>query len=1420
MAERGCKLIKLLSIVLLSLIIYSCKPGCVEPYEFDSETVILESNPGSENIYGTYAKATGGQIANYTNTGLRTNGEPIIIQIAGSWASWEQIDSDKELKEADLCTICFKKNNSDNCLCQQGEISVPEELKQDKVTPNPVSPATDCTIASNQDDPDLCTCTQQHGLPTDLDVYFIAIDHQKKDGTPLTPDFEMPCKYNAGAGAYVGLFGSSGVDFPKRAYHLYSTQEACDIGRNSNNECVDEEGVDVTRYTYKSANNKIFIRDDHNGNDGSDVPPNGDSSNDEYHEAGELIKLIISDNYYSDNYGEYKITFLGGVIKEKGKGILEYIVGTVEDFVIGKPNGVGKREGGALEFLYKSLVQDSVFIAIVQMALILYVTFFGVGVLMGTVEISHKEMSSRVIKIALVIFFTTQTSWYWYNQIVVGFFKDGMDGVITIFMNLVDSSVADTSLINISQMDRASGASSQATRFSYIDYVIKKLLSSAVHKKIWSLLFGYIFGFIYIPCIYAAIGFFIYTALTAALIYITAILKMVVALGLGPLFILASLFSKTESSFKQWITFLAARSLEMIALFLVIYSFLVLIDRAFTDLLWIRACGDKLQAGLFSVDIIKTPHTRSFVEWMSRIVGVVALTFLLKMIIDKIPGVITELVAVSGAGAAATSATSLANSIMSSVLNGAKGAASRVGLPALGGLNQLRKAIARATGLDDKWDNAVAKLPRGPISRIRDSKIDSAIKSATKSGELKGLKGAALNQHIRQSAVKAMAKYSTSKDSSTSAALLGMSSEAVAKRLDKKLVQQPMKAFMKKEAQNIRNNTKLYGKEMRAELHKRTENWANKNLHVGATGAKKGLLTMEKNNILSVNNFINKQSQLSAKDAAKKFAGDADAQSKYLSNLNKNIAERKQDKEEGKGGVGGAISRKYSTAKSNTVGRLRSTLGMRDNYTPEMNKSKFLDQLAKEERRTAYKKQEQADLQGKGLGVRLLSKTGINTSKSLGQRFERSDKNVLKSSRKESQDGRNNLKKAVHFKENVGGAMKDINKNLQDNLERFGYKAGENGKFADRIDGAPSKAQLEKEARSQLDALSKRMQTVDRDGSTDNMVKSQESIRKAKEKVSRNNERLEKLKAVGKERDEAKKIEKDDAKEAKKTKSEMEDRIKITQKESDILRENTLMLDTAEDIAKAQKEIHQKDEQIKHDESVLKYLAEYEKERDETGIKTREQEGKDDEEARKDGVAREDQIKRVEKENNALQREIDDNEKQIIKDVEGLDIAMHEEDKIAIKDIMQAAKDGIGRDGEVSQEVFDRLEDINKTGDSSGPETGQEEVALDLETPIQEEEDDSQDHANDSGLGGSDEDSEAGDSGGSGKKGDKEKAAAIAKSKLNNQINSVNSNKSMQENKLKQLDSENPDNAVEISSLKASIAKLNTDIDRLESKKV
>ncbi len=987
-------ILKYISIFLTVSCLSSCQDeGCVDPNSFGGHYATVESNPDA--VYGDYPH----QSTEWVETGLRTSGQDLRIAISGSWAPWllyyrnqyslERLQSCFDRTQDDFTVNSGRKNfglcakrvpfnivgqpltgiaratkiNEQNCICYKGESPVGiRTVSNDATTEcDPGNPA-------HVSDPSRCSCDNtiaedsgKHPAEGQCVFHYSLADHEKNLSVDLSPD-DPPvgefiarnseaqgaiCKFHKGMGLYMGLFGTNGRDQPHRAYHLFAQEEKCPIVRNSNGECLQDMKVtniygepvfiDRTRYIYSISR---VMRDDKGANDCVDIGVGG-VADDEYHGKREVIKLKIYDSYYRDNYGSYSVEFLTGIYSDNEVPIMEFVVNLIEEILLGDLNvETGEREGGILRFLYNSIAGNTEFMLIIQILLVLYIAFFGVSSLMGLVEMGRKEMMIRILQVGVVLTFATADGWIMYNDFFIEFFKRGMDEVvnkITHFANVFFLENDDTtSPIRSSQL-MSTDPDSMGSKFAYIDVLIRQLFSEDVTKKIWSLFLYTLLGFLYIACIYLLVFYFIYVMSIVAFVYCVTLTKMIIALSLGPIFIVFILFRQTNEYFKKWITFLAARSLEVVILFLIVFILITLIGRKFTELLTYGACIQEWDLWLFklkffiadSVDTVEegvpTGQGRETRDWMIMFANLALILYMTKLIVMQIPQLAGKLVSVGGAanasgggGSYAQSGYNIASSAMSEAFGFSKGGAKRVaGFAATTAVRGLRKAVK---------DTSIARsLPNGPRSMLRNAIIDKEIRDASMMAKAKGLSGAKREAFIRNSLLKeAHVDKKKSEDgkglrdwarkNKASSALLGIDSQAIANRLDQKLVEGPMKREMKIIAESLksRNPSKmLLGDDLKAQIEKGALEWAKKNSSLDESsihsmidkikGQKswtggKGRLSPRLRRV----NFFDELSKMHYNEASgrSKFGGSDQAQEKYLSHLKSRQFEklRKQGK--------------------------------------------------------------------------------------------------------------------------------------------------------------------------------------------------------------------------------------------------------------------------------------------------------------------------------------------------------------------------------------------------------------------------------------------------------------------------------------------------------------------------------------------
>ncbi len=733
------KIVLLLSILFLASCGTSDEEYCVKPTDFDQDSVFLPAGPSSKSvIQGEYDPQSGGQIRDWINSGYVSDGSAFSIRISGSWNPWST------LVNAPPCKMVARYDNAFTHYCYRNSHD-----NGDKVA--------DINNLNNTND----NCINLGSLNNaKYGIYHIDRCSLSLNEKTKNPADQNEGVYTKGIGAYIGLFGKNGYETPLRAYHLFTEKELCDVVRNATSSlCLDKKGNDITTYVFESVNNKIFVKDDLGANDGLDKT----SSDDIYHKAREAVKLTIHDTYYSDNSGGYYIIFDKGVIKAGDKGVFEYVVSLFEDYLFGDADvNTQERDGGLIKEFYSKIVANSTFIDIVQLLIAFYIIIFGVAIIMGVAQVSGNDALARIVKLGLIMFFISPTSWYFYNEYVVGLFKNGMDSLIKLFGDIADKVYDESSLIHVAKANREV-ASSNSTRFSFVDYLISKLFSESVARKIGGLFFGYSLGFLWVLMIGFAIIAFFLVMMLAAFAYIDNLIRMSILLAVGPMLFPFWLFSKTSGIFTKWAGTLASSSVSILLLFISLYNMLIILDVKFTELFAFRVCLKYVYLGyLIPIRVfVADPGLSGFAVNLVEIFGLIYIT---KVVIEKIPEVSSGIIKIAGvsppdfggvAGAVSKGFGEMADAAKAPALAGlqASGAALREGGKALGGLAKI--GYFKATGQKDELKRVKKEMSSGLASFASSGSSTTSkdiVNAAANEASKKGLTGASAANFIRKQA--------------------------------------------------------------------------------------------------------------------------------------------------------------------------------------------------------------------------------------------------------------------------------------------------------------------------------------------------------------------------------------------------------------------------------------------------------------------------------------------------------------------------------------------------------------------------------------------------------------------------------------------------------------------------------------------
>ncbi len=916
------KIKHILLLVFLVSILGSCDRGCYEADEFYSKVFTVWANPKKEanqknniltkigenksttqNVFGSYDQHTGGQMADWMDTGLIASGDYFVISISGGWTDKGGDRNESQISALDSCRYCIKSttaSDTENCLCgpildnaeMKNESTIKwdepktEEYKADNIQKNNntdtcyfskinslgVPKIFDTKLndfstlnplpAENSNNINICTCKIPSTDAEKTEIfennnqnYFIfprgsilkTTTSSNLSSAGKINNTEQDCAHKMGFGAYISLDGAGSNRNYTHAYHLVSPNKVLCPIRLKNGMCKDASDIDRTKFIYTSPNKRIFAQSYNAG---------GNPQN--YHGLGDKVRLLIHDKYFNDNSGSYKVEFLRGVISTRDNGLIADIVRTIDGYIFGssvynkETFTYTKQNVGVVEFMYKAVLNDKLVRAVISIALVMYVCFYGLAFFMGLVDYGKKEVAMRLLKIGLVILFTNEKAWLFYNDFVIGFFKDGMDTFVATITNIFESNMDKTLGAVMVSEEALSIQNDVGRKFMYVDNMILNFTSNAVIAKVIGLIFipeKGIFGILYALIIFALIFYFIYAMIDIALKYLMNILKLCIGFALGPVFILFSLFEKTKDMFKNWLAFIGARSFEIIILFTMLHPFLLIIDQSFTEMLTFSVCSEDKNNGVMTYTIHKSQDlNRGIYEWVEFFIKIGALLFITKSIANQAGYISGQLITIGGVANAdavtekgrGDSGFSMASSMAKGIMGVAKSAVTSKytgGVMAMGlrvsartATAGLRANIGSSGSINDMVNNAfkfVGIRNRGIRSYMRDRQVDNALSLAGQRANDMGLEGTDKDAFVRQEAMISLNKFIS--ESPNKAIALGLDSHNIMKRFDQKLIKEPMKDFIKEKAAELKEQG-IFGKEARDKIEASVQEWAKQNL--------------------------------------------------------------------------------------------------------------------------------------------------------------------------------------------------------------------------------------------------------------------------------------------------------------------------------------------------------------------------------------------------------------------------------------------------------------------------------------------------------------------------------------------------------------------------------------------------------------
>ncbi len=323
--------------------------------------------------------------------------------------------------------------------------------------------------------------------------------------------------------------------------------------------------------------------------------------------ASPCKKQYFCANKYFNNSGKYTVSVrVKSIVSNNISSIIGGVISPVVEVMDGKRDDptteADESTIGQAERIYIALITDPRYKLILNICLVMMVTFYGLGILLGLSEITHVELIMRVLKIGLIYLFVGESGWYWFQNIIVKFFKEGTDYIaFTMASAFDDSNDLQIALANQSYYDKS-------VLFSSVDKVFNLFFSSVVQKKISALLFASIFGWAYLIIIYNSFMLYVYSVCNAVLLYLTAQVFISILFTLGPIFFIFPLFAQTKDMFDNWLKQIIGFSLQQIFLLTTLAFFNMLMYEVIKMSLGYKICWDEV----WTINIITRISLLSF----------------------------------------------------------------------------------------------------------------------------------------------------------------------------------------------------------------------------------------------------------------------------------------------------------------------------------------------------------------------------------------------------------------------------------------------------------------------------------------------------------------------------------------------------------------------------------------------------------------------------------------------------------------------------------------------------------------------------------------------------------------------------------------------------------------------------------------
>ncbi|WP_165379564.1 TrbL/VirB6 family protein [Rickettsiales endosymbiont of Peranema trichophorum] len=243
-----------------------------------------------------------------------------------------------------------------------------------------------------------------------------------------------------------------------------------------------------------------------------------------------------------NRFGHYNLVMKRadvGVVLRRITGPMITVVKYVYDTLLGSDNTTG-----VVEKVFVRVVANHQFITIVKTLLVFYFCLLGASVVLGLVNLDHKETIMRLIKVSIVVALISPNSWEFFGGYLVDMLVKGGLAMIGLM-----ASASSTELLMVTEAELVK---EPALIFRLFDGPFSQMTDPIIWRKICGLLFSSLLGFFVTIILALTLLIYMITMAKVAVIYLYSLIMLSFLIIAGPIFIIFMLFENTKSFFEQW----------------------------------------------------------------------------------------------------------------------------------------------------------------------------------------------------------------------------------------------------------------------------------------------------------------------------------------------------------------------------------------------------------------------------------------------------------------------------------------------------------------------------------------------------------------------------------------------------------------------------------------------------------------------------------------------------------------------------------------------------------------------------------------------------------------------------------------------------------------------------------------------------